>query len=110
MKLRIDPGRIVIPKPVRKRLGLTSGTELDVVERPAGESLPPHFETVPAGKNDYLEALATLEPGGWGGRKIYDAPILNCASKCDADRIYTLNLSDFQMLAPATIRQRICAP
>lgn len=39
MKLRIDPGRIVIPKPMRKRLGLTSGTELDVVEQPGGENL-----------------------------------------------------------------------
>ena len=69
-----------------------------MVEQPGGENLPPHFETVPAGKNDYLEALAT------------EAPILHCANKCDANRIYTLNLSDFQMLAPAIIRQRICAP
>jgi hypothetical protein len=68
------------------------------------------FETVPAAKRDYLGALATVEGGGWGGAKIYDALILNCASKCDADRIYTFNLSDFQMLARATIRETICAP
>ena len=74
------------------------------------ENLLPHFETVPVAKKDYLEALATVERGGWAGAKIYDALILNCASKCNADRIYTFNLSDFQMLAPDTIRDRICAP
>ena len=56
-----------------------------------------------------LPHLATVERVAWGGRKIYPARILNCASKCDANRIYTINLSDFHMLAPATIRERICA-
>ena len=37
MKLRIDPsGRIVLPKPLRQRLGLAAGTELEVVEGPQG--------------------------------------------------------------------------
>jgi len=74
------------------------------------ENLLPHFETVPALKKDYLEAAAAVERAGWGGAKIYGALILNCASTCDADRIYTFSLSDFQMLAPATIGERICAP
>jgi predicted nucleic acid-binding protein len=78
--------------------------------RTIADNLLPHFETVPVGKKDYLEALATVERGGWGGAKTYDALILNCASKCDTDRIYTFNLSDFQMLAAVTMRDRICAP
>jgi AbrB family looped-hinge helix DNA binding protein len=42
MKLSIDQsGRIVIPKPMRKRLGLTSGTELEVVEQAGGFLLRP---------------------------------------------------------------------
>ena len=75
-----------------------------------GENLLPHFETVSVVKKDYLEALATVERGSWGGAKIYDALILNCAAKCAADRIYTFNLSDFQLLAPVAIQGRICAP
>jgi len=45
------------------------------------ENLLPHFETVPAGKKDNLEALATVEPAGWGGAKIYDALISNYARR-----------------------------
>ncbi|HZL67455.1 MAG TPA: AbrB/MazE/SpoVT family DNA-binding domain-containing protein [Candidatus Limnocylindrales bacterium] len=37
MKLRIDKsGRILLPKPLRKRLGLASETELEAVEQPDG--------------------------------------------------------------------------
>ena len=37
MKLRMDKsGRIVFPKPLRKRLGLASGVELEAVEQPGG--------------------------------------------------------------------------
>ena len=37
MKLKIDrAGRIVVPKPLRDRLGLKEGAELDVVDRPEG--------------------------------------------------------------------------
>jgi len=35
MKLKIDrAGRIVVPKPLRERLGLKAGAELEVVDRP----------------------------------------------------------------------------
>ena len=37
MKLTIDKsGRIVVPKPLRERLGLKPGTELEVLEQPGG--------------------------------------------------------------------------
>jgi AbrB family looped-hinge helix DNA binding protein len=36
-KLRIDKsGRIVVPKPLRERLGLKPGTELEALDRPDG--------------------------------------------------------------------------
>jgi len=36
-KLTIDKsGRIVVPKPLRQRLGLAPGTELEAVEQPGG--------------------------------------------------------------------------
>jgi AbrB family looped-hinge helix DNA binding protein len=37
MKLRIDKaGRIVVPKPIRERLGFKPDTELEAVEQPEG--------------------------------------------------------------------------
>jgi AbrB family looped-hinge helix DNA binding protein len=42
MKLRIDgSGRIVVPKPLRKRLGLDPNQELELVEQPNGVLLRP---------------------------------------------------------------------
>jgi AbrB family looped-hinge helix DNA binding protein len=37
MELRIDQaGRIVVPKPLRQRLGFKPGTELEAIEQPEG--------------------------------------------------------------------------
>lgn len=37
MKLTIDPaGRIVVPKPMRERLGFRAGAELEIIEGPDG--------------------------------------------------------------------------
>ena len=42
MKLRIDKsGRVVFPKPLRKRLGLASEIELEAVDQPGGILLRP---------------------------------------------------------------------
>ena len=42
MKLRMDKsGRVVFPKPLRKRLSLSSGIEFEVVEQPDGILLRP---------------------------------------------------------------------
>ena len=46
-----------------------------------------HFEVVPIGKEDYMEALNTVGSGGWSGAKIYDALLLRCAARCTVDRI-----------------------
>jgi predicted nucleic acid-binding protein len=70
----------------------------------------PHFEVVPIGKEDYLEALNTMAGGGWIGAKIYDALLLRCAARCAVERIYTFNLRDFRQLAPAALQGKICTP
>lgn len=69
-----------------------------------------HFEVVPIGKEDYMEALNTVGSGGWSGAKIYDALLLRCAARCTVERIYTFNLGDFKQLAPASLQGIICAP
>jgi len=74
------------------------------------DNLLPHFETVPVSKTDYLGALTVMKDGGWSGAKIYDVLLLGCAAKCSVDRIYTFNLADFRLLAPASLRGKVCAP
>jgi predicted nucleic acid-binding protein len=70
----------------------------------------PHFEVVPLGKKDYLEALNIMVSGGWIGAQIYDALLLRGAARCAAERIYTFNVGDFKRLAPDALVERICAP
>jgi predicted nucleic acid-binding protein len=74
------------------------------------DNILPYFEFVSLGKEDYLEALNTTASGGWIGTKIYDALLLRCAARCGIERIYTFNLEDFKQLAPAGLREKICAP
>jgi predicted nucleic acid-binding protein len=74
------------------------------------ENILAHFEAVPAGKDEYLAALALVRDGGWSGAKIYDALLLMCAARCPAERIYTFNLADFRLLAPANLQARVCEP
>lgn len=74
------------------------------------DNIMPHFEAVPIGKKDYVEALKLVGNGGWSGAKIYDALLMGCAARCNADRIYTFNLGDFRLLAPARLQEKVCAP
>jgi len=78
--------------------------------RIVSENLLPNLAVIPIDKVDYLNALRIVSDGGWPGAKIYDALLLSCASKCGAERIYTLNLKDFKLLAAADLQGKICAP
>jgi len=49
---------------------------------------------------DYLAVLAQLRNDRFTGGRVYDALLLHCARKANAQRIYTFNLRDFQRLAP----------
>ena len=51
------------------------------------------------------EAASKVLPAG----RIYDALIIECARKSKAERIYTLNLRDFQRIAP-DLADRMTAP
>lgn len=80
------------------------------VMRIVTDTVVPHFQTVPIGQRDYLEAMSMMQSGGWRGGKIYDALHLRCAVNSKADRIYTFNLRDFRALAPPDLQKKICAP
>lgn len=48
MELKIDKaGRIVVPKPLRERLGFRPGAELEAIEQPGGVLLKP-IEQLPS--------------------------------------------------------------
>ncbi len=74
------------------------------------ENILKYFTLVPAGQDEYLQALTAVQDNGWPGAKIYDALLLACAARSGAERIYTFNLGDFRGLAPAELHARICSP
>ncbi len=78
--------------------------------RIVSENILPHFKLLSIRKEDYLEALNTMAGGGWIGANSYDVLLLSCASRYAVERIYTFNLGDFKQLAPAGIKEKICAP
>ena len=74
------------------------------------DNILPHFTSVPLEQGDYLRALDVVGSGGLGGAKIYDALLLQCASRCKVKRIYTFNLNDFRKLAGNGLQSLIQAP
>lgn len=58
---------------------------------------------------DYRTVLASAADNGWRGGVVYDALLLQAATKVNIDRIYTFNVSDFQRLAPQ-LSEKICSP
>jgi predicted nucleic acid-binding protein len=74
------------------------------------DNIMPHFEIIPIGKKDYVEALNTVGNGGWSGGKIYDALLLCSATKNPVERLYTFNLTEFKPLAPPGLQRILCAP
>jgi AbrB family looped-hinge helix DNA binding protein len=65
IKLKIDrSGRIVVPKPLRERLGLNPGTELEVLEQPGGVLLRTIEERPALAKLDGLWVHRGVMPAG----------------------------------------------
>jgi predicted nucleic acid-binding protein len=58
---------------------------------------------------EYVHALARAAQLGLRGGVIYDLLHLECARKCGAERIYTLNVRHFQAAAP-DLAERIVMP
>ena len=49
---------------------------------------------------EYLATAARAAKAGLPGGKIYDALILACAGKAGVEAVYTLNVKDFERIAP----------
>ena len=50
--------------------------------------------------DEYLATIQKASEQGLAGGRIYDALLLRCATKCQAQNIYTLNLKHFRAIAP----------
>jgi AbrB family looped-hinge helix DNA binding protein len=70
MTLRIDKaGRVILPKPVRDRLGLREGSDLELVEIPEGVVLKPTERRHSMIKKQGLWVHAGKLPAGFDGVK-----------------------------------------
>jgi predicted nucleic acid-binding protein len=78
--------------------------------RIVNDNILPHFTAIPLEHEDYLRALDVVGGGGFAGPKIYDALLLQCATRCKVKRIYTFNLTDFRKLASPGLQPLIHAP
>ena len=58
---------------------------------------------------EYMETLRRTANLGHSGGMIYDALLLACARKVQAEQIYTWNVKHFQMVAP-DLAERIVTP
>ena len=66
MTLRVDKaGRVVLPKPLRDRMGLHEGSNLDVLETPEGIVLKPVEQRPAMLKKDGLWVHAGKMPAGF---------------------------------------------
>ena len=60
-------------------------------------------------EREYSETIRTAAASGLTAGKIYDALLLQCAAKCQAETIYTWNLKHFREIA-AGLAERIRTP
>jgi predicted nucleic acid-binding protein len=59
--------------------------------------------------DEYLAAIQNMTAQGFTGGRVYDALLLACAAKCQAETIYTWNLKHYRGLAPV-LSSRIHTP
>lgn len=67
------------------------------------------FRCVELTADEVLETARRVAALGLPGGIIYDALLMSCARKANADRIYTWNVRHFQMVAP-DLAERIVTP
>ena len=74
------------------------------------ENVLKYFKISSLGGSDYAALIREGALAGIQGGTIYDAVLLKSATKAAVERIYTLNLRHFQVVAPKTIVSHIFAP
>jgi predicted nucleic acid-binding protein len=73
------------------------------------EQIAARLNVVALSAEEYAATLRETARMGLSGSIVFDALLLACARKVDAQRIYTWNLRHFQMVAP-DLAERILTP
>jgi predicted nucleic acid-binding protein len=73
------------------------------------EQITARMTVVPLSAEDYAATLRETARMGLAGGIVFDALLLACARKVDAERIYTWNVRHFRMVAP-DLAERIVTP
>jgi predicted nucleic acid-binding protein len=73
------------------------------------ESMQQQTTMITLDEGEYFETIDAMSRRGMSGAVIYDALILACARKVQAERIYTWNLRHFRAVAP-DLAARIVTP
>ncbi len=68
------------------------------------------FSVVALSAREYSDTLEKASTDGVEGGKAYDALLLAAAIKCEAEKIYTINVRHFQSMAGDSVRPRIVSP
>ncbi len=73
------------------------------------EQIATRLAVVPLSTEEYVETLRQTALMGLSGGIVFDALLLACARKVDAERIYTWNEKHFRLVAP-DLADRIMMP
>lgn len=73
------------------------------------EEIRARLTPIPLDSQDYYETLRAAANQGLSGGRSYDALLLRCARKCNAQTIYTWDLRHFELIAP-DLATRLRAP
>lgn len=64
------------------------------------ENIVRHFKIESLKASEYVALVEQVAMKGVAGGAVYDALLLACAEKSQAERVYTYNVADFRRLAP----------
>ena len=73
------------------------------------ETIENTFQIVSLNSVEYIDTVRDLSARNLSGGIVYDALLIACARKIQADQIFTLNLKHFHRIAP-DLSDRIFAP
>jgi predicted nucleic acid-binding protein len=73
------------------------------------EQVRQHLTIIPLDESEYYDTILTVGARGVAGARVYDALLLRCAAKWEAEVIYTWNVKHFVALAPE-LAHLVCTP